>query len=95
MDTASERPIGGGAGNQANRNGTELRESLPLWNDAEVDTAPERPIGGGAGNQANRNGTELRESLPLWNDAEVDTASEWHLGCPLRRHVSTPSEGEP
>ena len=80
MDTASERPIGGGTGNQANRNGTELRESLPLWNDAEVDTASERPIGGGAGNQANRNGTELRESLPLWNDAEVDTASERSIG---------------
>ena len=64
-----------------------MRESLPLWNDAEVDTASERPIGGGTGNQANRNGTELRESLPLWNDAEVDTASEWHLGCPLRRHT--------
>ena len=95
MDTASEWPIGGGTGNQANRNGTELRESLPLWNDAEVDMASEWPIGGGVGNQANRNGTELRESLPLWNDANGDTTSEWHLGCPLRRHVSTPSEGEP
>jgi len=58
------------------RNGTESRDSLPLWNGAERGNGSERPLGGTATKPACRNGTESRESLPLWNGAERGNGSE-------------------
>ena len=61
-------------------NGTELRDSLPVWNGAEWGNGSEPPLGGAATKPACRNGTESRKSLPLWNGAERENGSEPPLG---------------
>ena len=48
------------------RNGTELREMLPLWKVPETHTATTGVLSRIHRFPLFRNGTELREMLPLW-----------------------------
>lgn len=60
------------------RNGTETRDSLPLWFGAKRENGSERPLEGAATIPVYRNGTESRDSLPLWcGGVEWRTLHRW------------------
>ena len=60
------------------RNGTESRESLPLWFGAKRENGSERPLEGTATIPVYRNGTKSRDSLPLWcGGVEWRTLHRW------------------
>jgi len=67
------------------RNGTESRESLPLWNGAELGNTSERFPEGTATRPACRNGTESPEMLPLRQTVTMFTASQ-----PLKKTFRPP-----
>ena len=48
------------------RNGSELRDLLPLWMHPETHTASTSILGCVHDLSSFRNGTESRETLPLW-----------------------------
>ena len=51
------------------RNGRELRDLLPLWNEGGLTMPRRRPVSGVREEMPYRNGRELRDLVPLWKDA--------------------------
>ena len=64
------RAVVGVTGEMPFRNGTELRDLLPLWNGTARGIGSVRLFEGDASVRAYRNGTESRDLLPLWNEAQ-------------------------
>ena len=64
--TASTGILGRIPGLSSFRNGTESRETLPLWMPSETHTASTGILGRILGLSSFRNGTESRKLLPLW-----------------------------
>ena len=50
------------------RNGTELRNLLPLWKEDEGTMPSRKPVAVALLERRHRNGTESRNLLPLWKE---------------------------
>ena len=73
-DSVIHMRYGEGDSEQGFRNGSELREMLPLWKGAGEATPSRRPVERVRRKITYRNGRESREMLPLWKGARRGNA---------------------
>ena len=51
------------------RNGSEMRETVPLWKGSWEAMLPRRPVSMVRQKGTFRNGSEMRETVPLWKES--------------------------